>query len=271
MDYNKYIKDNIIINNINGKKCVNNNTGFLFIRYNSKATLDLLKILIPYKNGYIYKPNPSLISKILYYHELNPAKFCPLGDNWFHKDNCNDKFIVLVNKNRNFSSNPIDFIKVDNFDEYSIWKPVCRDGYEELGLVVSSFKPSLNSMRVINKDIIKENGYKNELNLLFNPEIKNFSLDKNKINRLNLTSSNILLQESVNPWYINKKKNIEESLLKENKNESSGPPKVLTTTSKILNLERFNIKYDFNILACSLLILIIVLVLVRFYINKNMI
>jgi hypothetical protein len=86
---------------------------------------------------------------------------------------------------------PIDFVKIDNYIDICIWKPICPTGYRELGLVASLNKPSVRSIRVINFKYLKEynketevkgrNTSMNEFNFLSNIEIKKLTVDQTKL------------------------------------------------------------------------------------------
>lgn len=95
------------------------------------------------------------IMHTLYFNRLNPSRFAPLGHIWLPKNKLPNKVsILLVNTDNNISKYPIDFVKVGNLKDIFIWKPICSQGYRPLGYLASAKKPSLNSIRTVNKELV---------------------------------------------------------------------------------------------------------------------
>jgi hypothetical protein len=131
------------------------------------------------------------LEHLLYIHSINPKSFATVGDLWFPDNQLPDKLLLLmVNTDTTLSRQPVDFIQIDNYCNLGIWKPVCPQGYLEIGLIASPDKPSTHVLNVINQDYLSEyqiesmaigrNTNMNEFNLLSNIEIKKYTIDRTK-------------------------------------------------------------------------------------------
>lgn len=279
------------------------------------------------------------IFHVLHINNLNPDNFAQVGDIWLPSPALPKKVIILlVNNNSNISQYPIDYIKLDSYTDFNIWKPISPKGYQEIGLIASYTKPSLRAMKVINnkylseytnKSIVKgRNTNMNEFNLLSNIEIKKYTINKNDNNVANdiITDDKtqswtthegkrVILIEPDIPWYILKGRTnappdgypiqqlgkLNQKEYRDNADFDStfimneypdmgygysldqrkGKERVcfdncnksIKTVPLYENFETVNDKnqkkIDFNVIACSLLLLIFLLVVIRYYINKN--
>lgn len=181
---NKILPDN---NNIIPFLLINTTQPYLLFEKVSELSENdnILKIKLPY------------LYQILNANNINSSDYSSLGDIWISTKNIPSELsVILVNNDNKISSYPIDFIKIDNYYNINIWKPVNPKGYQEIGLIASPNKPSLRSMRVINNNFIIEinnesivkgrNTNMNEFNLLSNIGINKFTINRSKfINYLN--------------------------------------------------------------------------------------
>lgn len=226
--------DSIVItdiysNNITDDKDTNNLLPFIII--NTKPSLLLEKVQSYRTNNpdSTWKINLKKLFTVLYTHNINPNNFAPLGDLWFPTQNLPPNInILLVNGDSRISSFPTNFVSIDD----SVWKPVCPSGFNEIGLIFSPTKPSLRSMKVINKKylikynklntVIDKKTTMNEFNFLSLIGIDKFTInrelfygDNNKhtdddsVWKTQEGKNVVLIQPSV-PWYINKHKDTHE-------------------------------------------------------------
>jgi len=169
---------------------VSNNYPFILI-HTTQPQLMLQKITTENANDGIWKVNIPTVEHILYNNQIDPNTFSPLGDIWLNSNELPNKFtILLVNNNPSISMYPIDFVKIDNYIDISIWKPIAPRGYYEMGLVASHNKPPLKSLKVVNTKylmdfksempVVDKNTAMNEFNLLSNVDAKKFTINRTK-------------------------------------------------------------------------------------------
>lgn len=169
--------------------------------YNSSLPFILIHTTQPYlllekvsgtENDGIWKLKLSAIFHILYINSINPVNFAPLGDIWLPSPTLpNELILMLVNSDNKISIFPNDFVKIDNYTNINIWRPICQRGYQELGLIASESKPSLKSVKCINENylvpynsdqiVVSRNTNMNEFNLLSNIELPKFTINRNKL------------------------------------------------------------------------------------------
>ncbi|QKF94080.1 putative vacuolar protein sorting-associated protein 62 [Fadolivirus algeromassiliense] len=199
-------------NNIPKDRDYNSSLPFILI-HTSQPYLLLEKILTTENDG-IWKLKLSTIFHILYIHSVNPTSFAPLGDIWLPSPVLPAEItILLTNTDNRISSFPIDFIKLDNYTNVNIWKPICNRGYQELGLIASEIKPSLKSVKCIHENylisynssqqVVSRNTNMNEFNLLSNIELPKFTINRNKI----LSSRDIKIESNGTQKYITNENN----------------------------------------------------------------
>lgn len=204
----------IVITDIFGNKVLqdsNINSKLPFIIINTtRPQLLLEKVSELSENDSILKIKLPRLFQILDMNKINPSNYSLLGDIWISSKNIPGEIsILMVNNNNKISTYPIDFIKIDNYYNINIWKPISPKGYQEIGLIASPNKPSLRSMKVINNQFLNEtnnesivrgrNTNMNEFNFLSNIGIKKFTIDRSKfINNLD----NIKILSKENGKYI---------------------------------------------------------------------
>jgi hypothetical protein len=326
-----------VITDVFGNKNIDYNKVPFILIQTTKPLLFLEKITNASHIDSIWKLNYSKLSKILAINQIDPKTFYQVGDIWIPSKMTPNKIVIILT-NINYSTYPIDYIKIDTYTEFNIWKPLSPNGFVEMGNIASTNKPSLKEIRVVNSKYIKEyngssnvvgrNTNMNEFNLLSNIINKKYTIDNSKLinnshnkkiikeNSDESTSSQsseswkthigkkvMLIQPDI-PWYITKKKTIPEYLIVQsiNKlNEKQYRDNADFNSSVTINPNRpdmgygysyaqrknqdaeyftdygheefsdnFKNKIDFNIIACSLLLLIFLLVVIRYYIiNKT--
>ena len=337
-------------NNIDNDKDINSKLPFILV-HTTQPYLLLEKVSsVPEIDG-IWKLVLPTIFHILYVNKINPNNFAPVGDIWLPSPTLPKQLsILLVNTDIDVSKYPIDYVKLDSYTNFNIWKPICPRGYQEIGLIASPTKPSLRAIKVINNKYLLEymgksnvkgrNTNMNEFNLLSNIEIKKYTVNKTKLSNKNTVSNNndnvaledtitndktqswkthegkrVMLVEPDIPWYITKKTafppggydiqsqgKLNEKEYRDNADfnstfvmDGTRPDmgygysyaqrkgkdracfddcnKTMKSVPVYENFETSNDKkqkrIDFNVIACSLLLLIFLLVVVRYYINKN--
>jgi hypothetical protein len=264
----------ILKNNISNDKNTNNMLPFIIINSNDKQ---LLIKLTNSTNNVICKLNYQYIYSLLKSKNVDPEYFCPLGDIWINRLADNNPINVLL-VNTNISIKPIDYIKIDNYYNYSIWKPVGPSGYSSLGFVASIQKPKNNIIRLIPNMFLSEyknntaviegrNTNMNEYDLLATINEKFYTINKSLFTSKNTNNelkkndddcdvwsikndNGISLLEDVNPWYDEKK------IEHENSTE------YFTDIEDLIVEPEPNKPYNKNffILVCSLLLLISLMV-----------
>lgn len=202
---NYIIITDIFGNKISQNKDINDNLPFILIHcYRPNVILENVSIHCENQlSDSIWELKSSTVYHILFLNNITGYNFKPLGDIWFPNNKLPSKIsILMTNSNNNIISEyPIDFVKIDNYIDVCIWKPICPNNYRELGLVASQSKPSVRSIKVINYKFLKEycketrvkdrNTNMNEYNFLSNIEIKKFTIDKVKLSQyLNNSSPN---------------------------------------------------------------------------------
>lgn len=287
----------ILKTNITSNKELNNNLPFILISTpNVNETQLLFKVPNAPKNNIIYKLNYQYIYNLLKSNNIDPTFFSPMGDLWFN-DVPSIVNILLVNTK--ISVKPIDYIKIDNYYNLSIWKPIGPSGYTALGFIASVQKPSITIIRLIPNIFLKEynndgiisdgrNTNMNEYDLLATINEKYFTLDKsifikNDCGKDNICAESvdstescdvwsmknengITLLEDDEPWYKEKKFEHEQLLL-----QNGSPSEDITDTfDENVNEEvkpENKIKYNvnFNIIACSLLFLISIMIGFKYF------
>jgi len=190
-----YIMNYVTITDIFGNTQVNYNLLPFIIIHSTKP--DLLAQIISKGTDCIMKITGSAIYHLLHSYNTNPDIFVPLGDFWFPTNQIPKKVsLIMVNSQYGLSTNPIDYVKIDNYGEICIWKPICSADYQEIGIIASQQKPNLTNMHVLHKSIIMpfngetsstgRNTNMNEFNLL-----SNTSQDKYTINRTKFLKDNV--------------------------------------------------------------------------------
>lgn len=174
----------IVITDILGNEISSDNIPFIIIHTNQPYSV--LENLA----DNIWKIKLPAIFHILYINKINPNHFSPMGDIWYSTVPTNIQ-ILLINNDNDLSRYPIDFVKIDNYLNLSIWKPISPKGFTGIGLIASSEKPSLRSMKVINDKFITpynhetmnigRNTNANEFHLLSNIELKQYTIDKQNL------------------------------------------------------------------------------------------
>lgn len=188
----------------------------------------------------------------------------------------NAKNIILVNNHPSISRHPIDYAKVG----LNVWKPIPPKGYRTLNNIMSTMKPSVEDVRTINKNFVSKS----------NVVGKYYRVNKNKVSKytskieedswMPIYGKNVTLLEPENPWYINGKYgNIDkknDSINKKDDDEhTDSPPTPMESSSDLENNspnEEFepNTKksgYNFNLIACTLLMIVVLLIFIRAIIN----
>lgn len=216
--------------------------------YNSSIPFILIHTTQPYllldkvsgtENDGIWKHKLPAIFHILYINSINPVNFGPVGDIWLPSSVLpNELTLLFVNSNTKISSFPIDFIKIDNYTNMNIWKPICQRGYQEMGLIASESKPSLKSIKCVSSDylisynseqiVVGRNTNMNEFNLLSNIELPKFTINRNKL----LTSKTIKIgPENTQDYLTNENNNL---ILKSTENNQN--QKILYTENGELKM-----------------------------------
>lgn len=217
----------IIITDIFGNKIVdntdNNNLPFIVLhaqnKYNTYNTQNILENTQHSSSiGNIWKPNQLIIFKILKSRNIDPINFSYVGDTHYASSRLPENIIILlVNNNKNISCDPVNYIEI----EHNIWKPVCSQEYQGVGLIVSQSKPAKNAIKVINKKYLSE--YKqltnniDEFNLLSNIKVKKYIINRSRLipqyaspkqhtknsSKWKLCKGNkVTLEEPELPWYV---------------------------------------------------------------------
>ncbi len=170
----------IFKNNVDNTKD-NNKLPFIVLHtFNPKCIVESTQYIST--SDSIWKPNQLNIFKILQLYNINPTNFSYIGDTHYHSLILPKKMtILLVNNNKNISADPINYIEIGQY----IWKPVCPQEYQGIGLIVSHTKPSLKAIKVINKKYLLECQQSidntDEFNLLSNINVKKYIINKNKL------------------------------------------------------------------------------------------
>lgn len=266
----------ILKNNITTNKDINNSLPFLII---SVAEVNKTQLLVKYpnvlNNDAIWKLNYQEIYKILKSNNVDPEYFAPLGDLWFNK---NPTIVNIILVNTNISQKPIDYIKMDNFNNLSIWKPIGKDGYNALGFIASIQKPTTNMVRLIPNIFLKEynntnvsstrNINMNEYDLLTLINEKYYTINKslfyNNIDNdnnsngswSNYSINGVTLIEDDNPWYVEKQQ--EHDILEPENNIIFDEPLIMETNNTT----------NYRYIICSF-ILFMMLILGWRYVGKN--
>ena len=149
----------IFKNNVSTNKELNNNLPFVIINTpNVNNTTLLIKIPNTGNSDIIYKLNYQYIYQLLKANNVDPENFAPLGDIWFNKT---PTIVNIILINIKISVKPVDYIKIDNYYNLSIWKPIGPTGYNAVGFIASVTKPSNNVIRLIPNVFLTEYNNKN--------------------------------------------------------------------------------------------------------------
>ena len=198
---NYIVITDIFGNKINNNEIINNNLPFIIIHGNPK-------LLLSHKIDGIWKIILPSLHQILNSNNFNPQLFHTVGDIWLNAQELPNKIMILLaNSNKLISAYPIDYVKIDTYVDTNIWKPITPPGFQEIGLIASSIKPSITDIKVINSKYLIEydgelitkgrNTNMNEFNLLSNIESKKFTI--NKIKFLNkLSEKNTICPSNIN-------------------------------------------------------------------------
>ncbi|ARF11396.1 hypothetical protein Klosneuvirus_1_253 [Klosneuvirus KNV1] len=181
---NSIIITDIYSNKLSQDKDMNGLLPFIIINITQPLFL-LEKVKYINDNDSIWKINLRRMFAMLYTHGINPSGFSLLGDLWFPSQSLPQKVqILLVNVDNRLSQFPINFVNIDQ----NIWKPVGPDGFQAIGLIHATTKPSLRSLKVVNKSyllpynktspIIDKKTSMNEFNLLSIIGIDRYTIDR---------------------------------------------------------------------------------------------
>lgn len=240
----------ISISDINGKNTINNNTDLLLIKTN-RGNLFLQRIYCSSKKGSIWKMYMPNIKKLLLKYKLNANLFYPLGDIYFKDKNLpKDTYLLLVNDN--YSNKPIDYKKISTDNNISLWKPINNkiNNNTNIGLIASYSKPSLNRVRILDTENIKDIDKFNFLSQsLYNDQDSTNSWTTQKGKHIVLSS------EKKQPWYREKKK----LYIIEDDSKSSEEHKI----DDINTVPPTN----FKTIALLLMLFILILVVIGYYLN----
>ena len=230
--------DSIVITDIFGKKLSTNR-------------IDNLPFILLHKSSKMMDFDE--IANILYDNRVDPSYFAPLGNN--------SENMILVNKDHNISRAPINYVKIGD----NLWKPIPPKGYRALNNIISAKKPSMNTSRTVNKNLVssnKSNHYmiNKEKVLKFMKNDCIYSKQKNVLNSWTTQyGKHVALIQPENPWYTDKED------IKELDKESEIEP-----TEKF-NTETKKSGFNFSLIVYTLLAIIILLIIIRFIINwKNL-
>jgi len=156
----------------------------------------------------IWKLNLRRMFAMLYTHGINPSGFSLLGDLWFPTQTLPGSVqILLVNVDNRLSQYPINFVNIDQ----NIWKPIGPEGYQPIGLIHAPTKPSLRSLKIINKSylipynktspIINKKTSMNEFNLLSIIGVERYTIDRTQF-LPNSPKIDVRLSSKANGKYI---------------------------------------------------------------------
>ncbi len=279
----------IFKNKLSANNAINNNLPFIILNCNATNLDDnslIIKVPGP-PNDNIFKLNYQKIYNMLKTNGIEPTHFAPLGDIWFNEVPTKINILLV---NIKISIKPIDYVKIDNYYNYTIWKPIGPIGYSAVGYIASQHKPSVNMVRLLPNAFLKEfnntniaggrNINMNEYDLLSTINEKYYTIDKlifiksDNINTniignnkeveniwIKQTEGDITLLEDDEPWHMDKK-NEHDKLVEQN----------ITITTDIEDTEideepeNEKINYiNFNIIACSLLFLISLMISLRYF------
>lgn len=244
----------IYSNKISRDKDINSLLSFIII--NIKKPLFLLdKINYNNDTDSIWKINLQRMHAALHTHGINPNGFSLLGDLWFPTNQLPTNVqIPLVNVDNRLSQYPINFINIDQ----NIWKPIGQDGYQSLGLIYATIKPSLRSLRIVNKtylipynkpeQIINKKTTMNEFNLLSIIGVEKYTIDRTKFLPKN-QKINMKLSSQLNNKYITKNNN-NITLADERNNDLDNSQNITYTGNGELQINNscLELKNDGNIL-----------------------
>jgi hypothetical protein len=259
---------------------------FILIHTN-KPHLILTKVSDILNTDGVWKPIQPVISKILHANNINPDRFGTLGDIWFPYTTLPQQLVIpLVNSN--ISSHPLDYVKIDNYANLNIWKPVAPNHYHEIGLVVSLGKPKLNEVRVLDRkyitpyagqsDIVLRNTNMNEYHLLANIESIKHTIYKDLLKeKINIDPINTI-QQSLDPLPSIAKNNgkwdtcegkkfvlIEpDTPWYKSKNNSTPSESIKNEPTQT---EPISKQIDLNVIICSLSLFMLLLFVIRYYFN----
>lgn len=156
----------------------------------------------------IWKINLRRMFAMLYTHGVNPSGFSLLGDLWFPSQILPSNLqILLVNVDNRLSQFPNNFIYIDQ----NIWKPVGPDGFQAIGFIHAATKPSLRSLKIINKSylipynktspVVDKKTCMNEFNLLSMIGNDRYTIDRTKF-LPNSPKIDVRLSSKANGKYI---------------------------------------------------------------------
>lgn len=276
--------DHIVITDIFNNKIYNtvdvNIMPFILIHTN-KPHLILRKISSVSDVDGIWTLIIPTIHKILQVNKIDPLKFSSLGDIWYPSVSLPHKLVIPL-VNINISAFPIDYVKLDNYTDLNIWKPICTSDYHELGLIASQIKPPLDQIRVVNKNylieypgptnIIVRNTNMNEYNFLSNIESNKYTIDKQKLNKLyhqkqsdkkTYEGKKTILIEPEIPWYALKYNDImqQEPQVESDRLPSTAKLPVNSATKSIQD------QININVILSSLSLLILLLIVISHYLK----
>jgi hypothetical protein len=182
----------VIITDIFGNNISSNDVHNLpFILLHTKQPHLLITKIGNNKASHAYKLIYSSIMHVLHINKIKTSQFAPVGDMWYIDGLPDTEKILLVNTSHQISRYPSDYTVVDKYNKINIWKPIGPKNYVPIGYVINKHKPSLKSMRIINKkltiDYINKSKYKNilinmnEFNLVGHTDDSKYTIDRTKL------------------------------------------------------------------------------------------
>lgn len=199
----------------------------------------------------------SKISDILCINGLDPSAFAPIGD----VGDQPMKSIIYVNTDTSVSKEPIGYVPIKS----NVWKPIAPKGFRALNNIISVKKPSVRSTRTINKRLLSK--HKDQ-----------YTINKKKVSKfmtaLSFSDGNIVSQSMnccTNPWKVIHGKTV--SLI-----ESDDPWYKDKVTHNVnvhheqqpdepFEQEVKKYGFNFNLIACTLLMVVILLIMIRMILN----
>jgi len=174
----------IVITDIFGNKISKNesNIGRInnlpFILLQTTQPHLLLKRIENNNKSSIWKLIYPTIMHTLYINKINPSNFAPLGNIWYPKNKLpHSEEIILVNTNPNISKFPTDYVKVGEYNDMNVWKPIAPRGFRAIGYLMGIKKPSIKLMRTVNNKLLTSfRDYKNSVSIAGLSNMNEFKL-----------------------------------------------------------------------------------------------
>lgn len=144
-------------NKISKNATNNNNLPFILLKTSQPHLLMERIGSANNKKSSVYRLIYPTIMHVLYINGINPSNFAPLGNIWYPKSNLpTSEELLLVNTNTNLSQYPTDYVKLGEYDNLYVWKPIAPRGYRAIGYLLSRKKPSPTLIRTVNKKFVTE-------------------------------------------------------------------------------------------------------------------